>query len=278
MSLNPRQSREWNLGRARSERGLAFRAKSDDCSRTWGWSRSVVLIVDMHVPARDRNGKLRDPRRVLDEARAALLDGVLVVGERDEVAARKAWLAARRRDDPVVFFGELVATPRERLICIPREPETVLLTDSFRDSLSDAPGAAEQVITSAKRQRAAVVVASPYEADGGQTAGDRIFALNGIDAVEVRTSATDELAADLALEAGVGMRKPCVSGSGAIDGGKAEMGWCATVFAREVKDQAALVDALLEGEAWPIMVDRSKPRDQEKGGSRGGGQRRRRRR
>jgi hypothetical protein len=136
----------------------------------------------------------------------------------------------------------------------------------------------EQALAQAERQRAAVVVVAPYERDSGEPTGDLVFALAGIRGVLVRTCGTNALAADLAVEAGTGMRLPCFAGTGRVANGRARLGTLATAFAREVDGQGSLVDALQEGDAWPIHIERPASSRPARGSSAEDGKRRRRHR
>jgi len=100
---------------------------------------------------------------------------------------------------------------------------------------------------------AAVVAARPYDREIQYPAGDFILTLQGLNAVEAFNPKVRQTANELALEAAESLRLPCVGGSDAR-GSLEELGRAATLFRKPIGTQEELVQALLEGEYWAVMM------------------------
>lgn len=224
------------------------------------------MLIDMHVNAAADDGSPRDPRRTLELAAQAGLDGILVVGRADQLD-RAAWTAAREAEGPRVYFAVPVATDRGDFLCIPRAADDDCVPPEWTARERRQPLDEATLLGRMKDHHAAVVAVQPYGRRGkGAPTGDLVFAFDGIHAVEVRTADTDPMAADMAVEAGLGMRLPCLAGSGDRRG-EPQLGRLATLFAARITTQTELVAALLSGEAWPVSIER--PKGAPKGGPKG---------
>lgn len=212
------------------------------------------MLIDMHVNATTGDGEPRDARRVIEEVREAGFDGLLVVGTPDDTD-QKAWQDAREDGDPIVLFAVPVATPKARFICIPEGDVVGLLPNAWYGAEEEKRPSEGDVLDRLAKQSGAVIVAQPYERGDKPYAGDEVFGFDGIHGVEVRTSHSDPLASDLAIEAGLGMRLPCVAGSGSRRH-ESEVGTHATLFPGRIETQSDLVAALREGDAWPVLIAR----------------------
>ena len=220
------------------------------------------MIIDMHVAGRSNDGTARDPGAILKLAQTAGLDGLLVVDAED----RGAWRAARKKKSPLVFFGSFVASAGGRFVCVLRDADAEV---PARFTSPGALPADAELLDYLKSQKAGVIASEPYDRRWAPTAGDLVFAFEGIHAVEVRTVNSEPLPHDLAREAAQGMHLPSVAGTG-DNAPDDEMGQHATLFLVEVGSQEELVTALQSGELWPVQIDRPK--------GNGGKKRRRRRR
>jgi len=225
------------------------------------------MLIDMHVRATADDGTPRDAARTLEQAAKAGLDGLLVVGTAEQLE-RGGWLAPRQGSGPRVFVGVSVSTDRTDFVCVPRSADDDLVpTEWTRRAPEEAT-----VLARMTDHHAAVIVVEPYvRRPKHPPAGDLVFAFEGIHAVQVRSAQTDPMDADMAVEAGLGMRLPCVAGSGDRRG-EPRLGELATLFAARVGSQAELVSALKSGDAWPVLIQRPE------GGRPGDGGRKRRRR
>ena len=225
---------------------------------TWRY----VVLIDMHVSALDSNNVAVDPRTVLDLAVAAGLDAILVVGP-PGMWEPAAWLEAQVEDDPFVFVAFGVRSARGLFYCVPRDPEVQIVPARWATRSEEQPLGDAEVLAWMKTQGAAVIASQPYDRRFGPAAADLVFAFDGIHAVEVRFLGVDALSADMALEAGMGMRLPCLAGSGVLDD-PPFLGRFATLFPAVIEDQAGLVDALKAGEAWPVTIERPNQKPEKK--------------
>ena len=224
------------------------------------------MLIDMHVNAVADDGTPRDPKKTFEQAAQVGLDGVLVVGT-PETLDRQAWLDARGEDDPLVFFAVPVRTRRGTFLCVPRRTDDECVPAEWTRTDRRETVDETSFLARVHDRRLAVIAVQPYvRVANEQAVADLVFSLEGIHAVEVRTLGADPMAVDLAVEAALGMRLPCLAGSG--DRKKDPvLGTLASLFAVRVEDQSGLVDALLSGDAWPVQIERGRER---KGGPKGG--------
>jgi hypothetical protein len=233
------------------------------------------MLIDMHVRAIADDGTPRDAARTLEQAAKAGLDGILVVGTAEQLE-RGGWpTAGQQGPGPRVFVAVPVSTDRSDFLCVPRSADpTIVPAEWNRADRRQTPDEAT-VLARLNDHHAAVISVQPYvRRPKHPPAGDLVFSFEGIHAVEVRTADTDPMDADMAMEAGLGMRLPCLAGSGDRRG-EPRLGELATLFAARIGSQAELVAALKSGDAWPVVIQR--PQGSE-GGRGGEGRKRRRRR
>lgn len=217
------------------------------------------MLIDMHVAATGGgDGTPPDPRDVLDQAGAAGLDGILVIGFAGDFDPRR-WLEARTEDDPRVFCAFCVNCARGRLFCVPQDPSSPPIPSGWSGRAKENVLEADEVVRHVRKLGAAVIAGQPYDHRFEPVAGDLVFSFEGIHAVEVRTTDIEPLPADIAIEAGLGMRLPCLAGTGVVDS-STPIGHLATLFPAPIRTQAELVEALQAGDAWPVIIERPSPK------------------
>lgn len=200
------------------------------------------MLIDLHVHAGPRG---LAPAPVLERARALRLDGVALVGD-------DAFAAPVPSSGPVrVYAGAEVTTDRGHyLVFLPRPAELPPIEEIFGPR--GATGwAVRDVLARTHALGGAVVAAHPYDDDVTPPGGDILYTLRQITAIEAVNGRRGYGIASLALEAADTLGVPCVGGSDArasVD----EVGRAATLFARPVDDEVALIDALRSGSCWPV--------------------------
>ena len=211
------------------------------------------MLIDIHVNAVTDDGDARNPRQVLDEIRKAGFDGVVVAGRPGELDTG-TWEAERGEDDPALFFALPITTAHARFLCVPSGPLDRLVPPAWLDPEAEPP-TESALLERLEKASAAVIVAQPYERTHAPVADDEVLRFEGLHAIEVRTSHSDLLAADLAVEAGLGLRLACVAGS-ASGRHDPHIGVHATLVPGVVHGQSELAALLRDGEAWPVTVAR----------------------
>jgi len=210
------------------------------------------MLIDLHTaPGR------QTPAELAEAARSAGLDAV-VVTDRNRIDRTDAYVEALEDAGVRGYVGVELALKAGTLVLVPRDPEA----SAFRDA-KWAPGgptwAMADALDAVREIDAALIAGHPYCRELGSVLGDRVYRVKGLAAVETRAGrgmlSWDRLAEHAAQKA----RATQLGSSG---GDPAFLGRAATVFPGEAGDQAALVDALREGNCLAVEFDDpANPRD-----------------
>ncbi len=240
------------------------------------------MLIDLHCHTRHSRGCELEAEAIARRAAELHLDGVCFtdVNTLEGVADIEA---LRPKVGIKIFAGLEVATDHGHYLCFFPNPAKVPAPAQMWGGQADRPWPAREVVDKVLSMAGAVVAAHPYDRDADYPAGDFIFTLQGLSAIEVFNGRLSPAANEMALEAADHLHLPAVGGSNTRDNLDL-LGRCATLFKHPVSSEADLVTALRNGEVWPAVVappplrsDREGPRRRRDGGPRRGGERRDRR-
>jgi len=210
------------------------------------------MLIDLHVHSHLSKGCELNPRLVLERSAALGLDGVAFT-ETNTQDGFEELLDLAGTSPLKIFVGLELVTDKGQYLCFfPRPalaPEPVQMWGSNREK----PWSAAECVPKLRSLGAAVVAARPYDREIQYPAGDFILTLQGLNAVEAFNPKVRQTANELALEAAESLRLPCVGGSDAR-GSLEELGRAATLFRKPIGTQEELVQALLQGEFWAVMM------------------------
>jgi len=205
------------------------------------------MLVDLHVHSSFSFGCPLDPEQAVARAEAVGLDGVCFT---DVGAFRglETYEKLAQTSKIAVFAGLEVATDHGRYLAFFAEPRAHLDL-RFGPDLPSARRVVEQV-----RDRGGVVVAAhPYDRSVERPAGDFVFTLRGLSAVEGYAGTRKSNVNELAIEAADHLSLPCVGGS-AAEKEYEEIGTAATLFKEPVRNEAELVEAIRGGAVWAVAI------------------------
>jgi hypothetical protein len=205
------------------------------------------MLLDMHVVVSKSDDDAKLEVLVLKLLRQGF-EGACFVGDCEIPPVEKInEMVSSRNIALKPFFGIKLNVGKGKIIFVPRDVAT-LNEDTMKKYLPTT--SVDEVCDLCERVGGALVATHPYDRSGGATTFvDSIFAIQGIDAVEVANGSSHDSANRLALDACVRLRLTPVAGSGKIRGLDA-IGRVATVFVEQLSGQEMLVDALEKGEAF----------------------------
>ena len=228
------------------------------------------MLVDLLVNIDNAKGQAEAPDVLVEVAKEAGLDGVVLVRAGQAAPDISAYVEAGKEEDLLVLPGAALETQHGWLLG--------LLPDGA--SVDIAPGddglfEIEATIEALEAAGGATVALRPYDREVTHPMGDHLFSLEGLDACEVMNGQVADIANDLALEAASNLEMPCVGSSGAegIDG----LGSAATLLRKPVETVSDLIALLKAGACWPVSMSDELPDElveERLGGRRGGGRRR----
>lgn len=237
------------------------------------------MLIDLHVHSHLSKGCDLDPRLILERAASQGLDGVAFTETNTQDGCDELFDLAQKTKLKIFVGLELVTDKGQYLCFFPKPqlaPEPVQMWGSNREKAWSAA----ECLPKVKSLGAAIVAARPYDREFATPAGDFVLTLQCLSAIEGYNPKVRQGANELAVEAAESLRLPCVAGSDtrtSLD----EVGRAATLFKKDIATQADLVQALLAGEYWPVMMGElpklgrpGEARKEERGG--GGGRKRRR--
>jgi predicted metal-dependent phosphoesterase TrpH len=210
------------------------------------------MLIDLHVHSHLSKGCDLDPRAVLDRAASHGLDGVAFTETNTQDGCDELFDVAAK-SKVKVFVGLELNTDKGQYLCFFPRPELAPEPVQMWGSNREKPWSAVECLPKLKSLGAAIIAARPYDRDFTAFAGDFILSLTCLSAVQAYNPKLRQTANDLAVEAAETLKVRGVGGSDAratLD----ELGRGATLFKRPVQTQAELVDALLKGEYWPVMM------------------------
>lgn len=214
------------------------------------------MIVDLQVNLETKDGGLVDPNLLVEKAKAAGLDGVVVTKEGDLMPDVQSFRDVAAPHGFKVFAGAKVATNHGLLLCI--LPSTATRpSEGFAQRVDDVYDA-NAVIDAVEQLGGVTVALRPYDRDVPRPMGDHLFSLQGLAACEVQNGRISDIANDLALEAASNMEMPCV-GTSCADGTEG-LGSSATLFRAKVETETDLVEAIRSGDCWPVSFSDRAPK------------------
>jgi predicted metal-dependent phosphoesterase TrpH len=210
------------------------------------------MLIDLHCHSRHSRDCELEPEAVVRRAAEAKLDGVCFT-DLNTLEGIPDFEALRSKTPVKVFCGLEVITDHGHYLCFFPEPGKVPAPAQMWGGQTGRPWPAREVVEKVLSMGGAVVAAHPYDRDTDYPAGDFIFTLTGLSAVEVYNARLSAGANELAMEAADHLRLPSVGGSNTHQGVDA-LGRVATLFKREIHNEAELVTAIKGAEVWPLIV------------------------
>ncbi len=214
------------------------------------------MIVDLQVNLETKEGGLVDPNVLVERAKAAGLDGVVVTKEGDLLPDIQSLREAASERGVKVFAGAKLATNHGLILYI--LPEGVERPGDGFAAREDEVYDAHAVIDAIEQLGGVTVALRPYDRDVPNPMGDHLFSLQGLSACEVQNGRISDIANDLALEAASNMEMPCV-GTSCADGAEG-LGSSATLFRTRIESGNDLCEAIRSGDCWPISFSEEVPR------------------
>lgn len=212
------------------------------------------MLVDLQVSLTGKDGAAVDPQVLVEGAKKAGLDGLVVTAEPARFPALDAYRAAASAHDLRVFAGAHVPSNRGLLLCV--VPDAQALAADWAPS-TEGMFDAEGVIDAVEAAGGVTVALRPYDRGVTRPMGDHIFTLTGLAACETQNGRLPGATNDLALDAASNLELPCVGSSGAA--GTDGLGTAATLFRTPLASEGDLVEALRAGDCWPVAIGTRAP-------------------
>ncbi len=250
------------------------------------------MLVDLHVHSKLTPGCKLDLALALEKAEAVGLDGICFT-DRNTWKGVAAVHELRQHTDLAVFAGAEIATDHGLyLVFFPRPAEVPEPEVMFGKPTAGDLWPARHVVDTVREKGGVVVAAHPYDRNVERPAGDFIFTLRGLSAIEGYAGTRKNNVNELAIEAADHLSLPVVGGSAAFDTYD-QVGTAATLFRDPVRDEESLVAAIRGGSVWAVAIgkppkfvgdemaarererERDERRDDHRHGDRRGGPRRR---
>jgi predicted metal-dependent phosphoesterase TrpH len=213
------------------------------------------LLVDLHVHSSSTPGCKLDPTLAIEKAEAVGLDGICFT-DRNTWARAAELKQLRETTELAVFVGAEIATDHGHyLVFLPDPASAPAPEEMFGKPTVGDLWPVRTVVEKVREAGGAVVAAYPYDRNLERPAGDFIFTLRGLSAIEAIAGTRKSNVNELAIEAADHLALPSVGGSAAMDGYD-QIGTAATLFRDQVKDEAELVEALRVGAVWAVQIGR----------------------
>lgn len=227
------------------------------------------MLVDLQVSLTGKDGTAVDPQVLIEGAKKAGLDGLVVTAEPAQFPALDALRSAGATHDVRVFAGAHIPSNRGLLLCVLPDAGASLAPGwaATAEGVFDA----EAVIDAVEAAGGVTIALRPYDRAAARPMGDDIFQLVGLAACETQSGRVQGNANDLALDAASSLELPCVGSSGAS--GTEGLGSAATLFRTPLANEGDLVEALRTGDCWPVSIGTRVPVGDGRGAPRGEGRR-----
>lgn len=210
------------------------------------------MLVDLHAKSSLSEDVEISIQGVLDRASRRGFDAVAFCETRSTAYCGE--VLDRADDGEIdVFIGVEIPTDTGVLLGFAPEIDGFYLAEQWRRYTDVMLPTPESIIDLFEQAGGAVVAARPYDRGGEFVMGDHIFALDGLDAVEVANSRVSRVHNDFAVEAATYLGLPTVGGSDP-EGSDESIGSYGTFFRDEPATQSEFVDALREGSYWAVEV------------------------
>src|SRR5688500_12194771 len=134
------------------------------------------MIVDLQVNLETKEGGLVDPNVLVDRAKAAGLDGVVVTKEGDLAPDVQTFRDVGAPRGVKIFAGGKVATNHGLILCI--FPGAARPGEGFAQRVDDVYDATA-VIDAVEQLGGVTVALRPYDRDVPRPMGDHLFSLQG---------------------------------------------------------------------------------------------------
>ncbi len=210
------------------------------------------MLIDLHVHSYLSGDCQLDPGLILKRAETLGLDGVAFTETNTQDGCEE--LLALQQKSPVrIFVGMELATDKGHFLCFFLQPHLVPDPVQVFGSNRGRAWAAAEILPQMKAMGAQIVAARPFDRDLPSAPRDAIRNMDFLAAIEVYNPKVRPGGNEAALLTATAMRLPGVAGSDAKQG-LDELGTAATLFLGEVRTQADLVDALAQGEMFPVQM------------------------
>jgi predicted metal-dependent phosphoesterase TrpH len=228
------------------------------------------MLIDLHVHSHHTKDCALKPIDAARRAKDLGLDG-LVFTDLNTIEGLEEFRAAGRDAGILALAGVELATDHGHYLCYLPDPAKLA---SPPQVFGTTPWPVRDVIERVHALGGVVVAAHPYDKTIDRPAGDFIFTLTGLAAVEGFSGRRNATINELAVEAADHMSLPCIGGSGAH--AAEDLGNAATLLRNPVKNEAELVAQLKAGAVHCVAIgvtprpegeDRGDRRD--RGGDRG---------
>ncbi len=237
------------------------------------------MLIDLHVQSNYSRQGVLEPEEIILRAKTIGLDG-LCFTEDQPITDWDSLAKLAKVHEFAIFAGRSLVTEVGHLLFYPTDVAHVTKPNAFPSNKdSSTPLSFEEVAARSKELGGVLAAAHPYKLKIDHPMGDKIFQLEGLNALEVRNGQCKSLVNDFALEASFHLKLAGIAGSNTCTDLNA-LGTAASLFVSEIATQKELVDALQAGNLWPATLTddvkfRPKPstggRDDRRGGPPRGG-------
>lgn len=240
------------------------------------------MFIDLNIHSQNSSCGVLEPEEIILRAKSVGLDAICFTEDRP-FSNWKELKELGKLHELTVLVGLEIPTDQGHFLCYVPDSSMVEPGNLFEDwTESDDPLVFDDVLATAKKAGAILVPAHPFlrkshlpEDPKFRPSGDRLFQLDGVEAIETRNAHCSPMMNDFALEATFHLKQTGISGSDTHKNLNS-LGTVATMFLNPVTDEKELVEAITRSETWPVELMeevRLRPRPQSRsggGGSRGG--------
>lgn len=213
------------------------------------------MLVDLHLTPRDLA-----PQALAAAARSAGLHGV-VITDTNRTDRLSAYVDAAHQAGLAAYAGVELALTRGFLVFIPKVVNPEFLAAGW--SAGSGKWAPLEAIKACAAVPGVIIAGHPYCRDLESILFDHVFTLPNLSAIETRVARGRPLWDAMADDVATRRNLPRV---GSCGGDPAFVGRAVTYVQGERLSQAGLVDAILEGNVWPIEFEargQSRPHEEE---------------
>lgn len=225
------------------------------------------MLIDLHVHSRISHQGIQEPEEIILKAKQVGLDGVCFV-ENQPIKEWKALLELGKAHEVAVFFGRHISSKQGDFLFYPADAK-----DAAKEYFDNSHTLSfDEIRAELKALGGILAAAHPYKQNTSNPLGDRIFKLEGLDAIQVRNGSCSSIVNDFALEASFHLKALPIGGSQMCKTLET-LGSAATLFAEPVNSQKELIEALQCRNAWPVEIKQEvqlRPKPQSRGGRDGG--------
>jgi predicted metal-dependent phosphoesterase TrpH len=208
------------------------------------------VLIDLHIHSHISKAGVQEPEEIILKAKNVGLDGVCFV-EDQPIREWKELTELGKTHGIAVFFGRLLSADHGDFLFYPANP-----ADAAKEKLvksSNGVPTFDEIRDSLRSTKGVLAAAHPYKTGTDNPLGDRIFRLDGLDAIQVRNGSCKTIVNDFALEASFHLKVAAIGGSETTDS-LATIGRGATLFLESIDSQEELIEALQAGRLWPVQI------------------------